>query len=185
MRVINYQTAITESIEELSAIEKQQKQARLRDRVRFIRYLKEGRASSQPQAGEFIGLKRRSSQLLWQQYKQEGLCSLTSSGYKGSWAKLSSVQQARLLQRLDADDVTTQRQVIDWLKAEMGISYSQGGISALLARLKAKAKTGRPLNVRKDQMGEMAFKKLYPLEPSLSERYLFCGSNALRYPYPL
>src|SRR3712207_1685847 len=101
MRVINYQTVIAESVEELLAVEKQQKDARLRDRVRFIRYLKEGRASSQPQAGELIGLKRRRSQLLWQQYKQEGLCSLTSSGYKGSWAKLSSVQQGRLLQRLD------------------------------------------------------------------------------------
>jgi transposase len=159
MRVINYQEAITESVEELLAIEKQQKQARLRDRVRFIRYLKEGRASSQPQAGELIGLKRRSSQLLWQHYKQEGLYSLTISGYKGSWAKLSSVQQARLLQRLDADDITTQQQVIDWLQAEMGISYSQAGISSLLARLKAKAKTGRPVNVRKDIAGEIAFKK--------------------------
>jgi transposase len=162
MRVIDYQTAITESVEELLAIEKQQKDARLRDRVRFIRYLKEGRASSQPQAGEFIGLKRRSSQLLWQQYKQKGLCSLTVSGYKGSWAKLSSVQQARLLQRLDVDDITTQQQVIDWLKAEMGISYSQAGISALLGRLKAKAKTGRPVNVRKDIVGEGAFKKTLP-----------------------
>lgn len=162
MRVINYQTAITESVEELLALEKQQKDARLRDRVRFIRYLKEGRARSQPQAGEFIGLKRRSSQLLWQQYKQKGLNCLTSSGYKGSWAKLSSVQQARLLQRLDGDDITTQRQVIDYLKAEMGISYSQGGIWALLARLKAKAKTGRPVNVRKDTAGEIAFKKTLP-----------------------
>jgi transposase len=162
MRVINYQILIIESVEELLGVEKQQKDARSRDRVRFIRYLKEGQATSQPQAGEFIGLKRRTSQLLWQQYKQEGLCSLTISGYKGSWAKLSSVQQARLLQRLDADDITTQRQVIDWLKAEMGISYSQGGISALLARLKAKAKTGRPVNVRRDTAGEIAFKKTLP-----------------------
>lgn len=163
MRVIDYSQAIAEDVEELKKLEKQQQDARLRDRVRFLRFLKEGAATSQPQAGEMVGLKRRRSQQLWQQYRQEGLTALLTTHYKGSWGKLDSQQHARLLQRLDQDDVFTQQQIMDWLQVEMGITYTQGGLSDLLSRLKIKAKTGRPVNVRKDQMGEQAFKKTFLL----------------------
>jgi transposase len=159
MRRINYNEVIRESVEELELLEKKQKQARLRDRVRFVRYLKEGQAKTQPEAGAMIGLQRRQSQQLWQVYRSQGLHGLVCTSYKGGWAKLSSTQQARLLQRLDQDDIATQGQLIDWLQQEMGIHYSQPGISVLLSRLKVKLKTGRPVNVRKDVVGEASFKK--------------------------
>lgn len=159
MSVLNYREIIKEDVEELKSLEKKQKEARLRDRVRFIRLLKEGSATTQPQAGKMIGLQRRRSQQLWKQYQQEGLSSLLSTAYKGSWAKLDSQQQTRLLQRLDQDDIFTQQQIIEWLKAEMGITYTQGGISQLLSRLKVKLKTVRPVNERKDEAGAIAFKK--------------------------
>jgi transposase len=104
-------------------------------------------------------LKRRQRQVLWKSYKEQGLQKYLTNNYKASWSKLSSHQQARLLQRLDQDDISSQQQLIDWLKAEMGISYTQGGLSGLLARLKVKLKTGRPVNVRKDEAGQEAFKK--------------------------
>lgn len=161
MSVIDYREVIKEEVEELKRLEKQQKEARLRDRARFIRYLKEGSATSQPQAGAMVGLQRRRSQQLWKQYSEGGLSALLTIHYKGSWSKLDSQQQARLLQRLDQDDISTQQQIIDWLKAEMGITYTQGGISELLSRLKIKSKTGRPVSVRKDEAGERAFKKTF------------------------
>ena len=159
MAAINYQEIIKEEVEELLLLEKGQKQARLRDRVRFIRLLKEGSAQTQQQAGELVGLKLRQSQLLWKQYRSQGLCWLLENHCKGSWAKLDSQQQARLLQRLDQDDILTQKQLIHWLEQEMNIHYSQPGLSMLLSRLKVKLKTGRPVNVRKDEAGEVAFKK--------------------------
>lgn len=159
MASIEYQELIKEEVVALLKIEKEQRQARIRDRVRFIRLLKEGTALTQQQAGELVGLKLRQSQLLWKQYRSQGLGCLLQTHHKGSWAKLDSQQQARLLQRLDSDDVCTQKQLIAWLEAEMGVSYSQSGLSMLLARLKVKLKTGRPVNVRKDEAGEVAFKK--------------------------
>lgn len=156
---INYGLVIVETVEDLLGLERAQQHARERDRVRFLRFLKEGKAKSQVQAGALIGLKRRQSQVLWQRYQKEGLASYISSKYKGSWSKLSSQQQARLLQRLDQNDVFTQQQIIEWLQAETGVTYTQGGISDLLARLKVKLKVGRPVNVRKDEAGAVAFKK--------------------------
>ncbi|WP_187270236.1 helix-turn-helix domain-containing protein [Pontibacter qinzhouensis] len=128
MASIIYQEFIKEGVDELLGLEKEQKQARIRDRVRFIRLLKEGTARTQQQAGALVGLKLRQSQLLWKQYRSQGLSSLLENHYKGSWAKLDSNQQARLLQRLDQDDVTTQKQLIQWLEQEMGIHYSQSGL---------------------------------------------------------
>lgn len=90
MRRINYLEEIKESVGELLNLEKEQKQARFGDRVRFIRYLKAGQAKTQPEAGAMIGLQRRQSQHLWQQYAKQGLAALLSTHYQGSWAKLSS-----------------------------------------------------------------------------------------------
>jgi transposase len=109
-----------------------------------------------------VGLKRRQSQVLWKTYRTQGLAGLLTSHYHGSWAKLYSQQQARLLQRLDGDDMASQQQLIDWVQAETGIGYSQSGMSMLLSRLKVKLKTGRPVNVHKDVVGEMVFKKSFP-----------------------
>ena len=111
----DYSLLIREDVSELLGIEKEQQRARIRDRVRFIRLLKEGTAQTQQQAGALVGLKRRQSQLLWKHYRQQGLGSLLVTRHKGSWAKLDSCQQARLLQRLDADDMLTQGQLIAWL----------------------------------------------------------------------
>lgn len=140
-------------------MEQSQKQSRLRDRVRMLRFLKEGRATTQQQAGELVGLSRRQSQQLWKLYTSQGLAALVVTHYKGSWCKLSSVEQARMLQRLDQGDISTQGQLQEWLKQEMDISYTQGGLSGFLSRSKVKLKTGRPVNVRKDVAGEVAFKK--------------------------
>lgn len=172
MTAINYKEEITEGVEELLQFERSQKQGRSRDRVRFLRLLKEGIASSQQQAAQMIGLSLRQCQALWKRYKDQGLAKFISNSYKGSWAKLSSVQQARLLQRLDQGDISTQHQLIDWLQQEMGISYTQSGISCLLARLKVKLKTGRPTNVRKDKAAEEAFKKSPYTKKRISTEYL-------------
>lgn len=159
MRRINYQIQIKESVEELQDIEQSQKQGRFRDRVRMVRFLKEGRAATQQQAGELVGISRRQSQKLWKLYTSQGIAGLMVTHYKGSWPKLSSVEHARMLQRLDVGDISTQQQLLDWLEQEMGICYTQGGLSGFLARTKVKLKTGRPVNVRKDEGGEAAFKK--------------------------
>lgn len=159
MRSIDYQSQIKEGLEELKQVEQQQSSARLRDRVRLLRFFKSGKAATQQDAAELVGLTSRQVQKLWQLYKREGLEALLQTHYKGSWSKLSAVEQARLLQRLDADDIITQAQLLAWLRQETGISYSQSGLSCLLARLKVKLKTGRPVNVRKDQAGEATFKK--------------------------
>ena len=63
---MDYQVEIKEAIEDLNRLEKTNKDLKGRDRIRFLRLLKSGEASSQLQAGRMSGLKLRQSQRLWQ-----------------------------------------------------------------------------------------------------------------------
>ena len=163
MRTLKYYTLIAESAEELVALERKQAKASVRDSIRFIRLLKEGTATTQTAAGRLVGLGRTQSQTYWRRYHQKGINALLPKDRpRGRWSKLSATQITRLRQRLGSHDMVTQQQILEWLHDEMGVEYTQGGLSMLLARLKIKLKTGRPSNVRKDHVGAETFKKRSP-----------------------
>lgn len=155
-----YPRIIQESVEDLQALERKQKQARHRDYVRFIRYLKEGSSTTQVSAGARIGLKTRQSQQLWSRYYTEGLSSLLADSAQGTVGKLSYCQISQLQSLLrDATTPLTQQQIAEWLKNSTQATYTQSGISKLFKRLKIKLKTGRPTNIRKDEAGSEQVKK--------------------------
>jgi transposase len=156
---IAYQTLIKESAEDLEKMAKQQKNHQNTDRLRFLRYLKSGQASSQLQAGALVGLKSRQSQNLWSLYVQGGINKLLITNTPRYLGKLSSVAISRVLQYSDSDQLVSQKQTADFIRQEMGINYTQAGIHYLFKRLKVKNKTGRPSNIRKDEVGAEVFKK--------------------------
>ncbi|MEM9675956.1 MAG: hypothetical protein AAF992_25420 [Bacteroidota bacterium] len=161
-KLLNYSELVQESADELLQQEKAQSKSYLRDRVQFLRLLKTGVAKSQAQAGELIGLRSRQSQNLWKLYQQEGLAGVLRPKPGNHWGRLSSTELSYLLQRLDQDDIKTQKEIRAFLQAEMGQEYTQPGIHYLCKRLRVKLKTGRPSNVRKDEVGAVVFKKTLP-----------------------
>jgi transposase len=156
---MDYAKLIKETVEALLEVEQQQKQALLRDRVRFIRILKAGEVKSQRLAGEQIGLKERQSQRLWHTYRTKGIEGLLAYPYKGTFGKLSTTQVSRLRSYLKTDSVDTLKQAQTFLQKAFGVDYTLAGISLLFKRLKIKLKTGRPTNIRQDQAEKQAFKK--------------------------
>ena len=97
---MNYQAEIFESEAALIKLERSTKDGKARDRVRFFRPLKTGKATTQQQAGALIGLGIRQSRRLWQRYRQNGIAGLASGNYQGSTAKLTEAKQNRLKERL-------------------------------------------------------------------------------------
>lgn len=156
---MKYESKIIESIDYLLQQERKSTLALIRDRVRFIRLLKSGEARTQSAAGEAIGLCERQSQRLWRVYQQEGLAGLQKKPAWGYWGKLSSAQIAQLRQFLMDDQAETLADIQTYLKNNLGISYTIGGISDLCKRLKIKLKTGRPVNVRQQPGAVEEFKK--------------------------
>ena len=130
-----------------------------RDRIRFIRVLKSGNFRSQSAAGSSIGLGERQSQRLWSSYVKGGLSSLLSTYAERWWGKLSSVQISQLRSFLLSDQAQTLADIQAYLAGNLGVKYSISGVSDLCKRLKIKAKTGRPVNVRQKPGSVDDFKK--------------------------
>lgn len=159
---MNYQVEISESIDYLRQLERATKDLKARDRVRFIRLLKTGKAATQEQAGALIGVQVLQSQRWWKQYREGGSSALSRNNYVGGKAKLSADEQDRLTERLRGDDIGTLKQACDYLKEEFAVDYTLGGVGYLFKRMKIKLKTGRPHNVKQDteQMEEFAKKNI-------------------------
>jgi transposase len=128
--------------------------------------LKSGQASSQRQAGEFIGLQERQSQRIWQLYRQGGLRGLMSYPYQGTFGKLSSEQLSHLRTYLKGDSGQTLADAQRYWQESCSVHYTISGVRMLFKRLKIKLKTGRPTNVGQQQADLEAFKKTFL--PSLS-----------------
>lgn len=164
MSVIDYSKAITETLQELLEIEREQNKAFVRDRIRFLRLLKSGSCASQGEAGAVIGLCCRSSQRLWKQYRTGGLKALLTYPYQGTACRLNEEQRKQLNTYLALDQVQFLNEAKEYIQEQFGVCYSTSGVHRLFGRLKVKKKTGRPSNYRKDEKGAGIFKKsLLPL----------------------
>lgn len=159
---MDYQAEISESGDYLFEVERATKDLKARDRVRFIRLLKTGRAATQAQAGALIGLQVRQAQRLWKQYREQGLAVMCRNNYTGGAAKLDRAAQAELVERLKQDDMQSLEQVRLYLEQEYGVGYTVSGVSRLFKRMKVKLKTGRPTNIKqyKEQIEEFAKKNI-------------------------
>ena len=162
MTLINYCKAIKETEASLWQSEKDQSKAFLRDRIRFLRLLKSGQCSSQQRAGALVGLSLRSSQRLWEQYREGGIKALLIYPYQGLPCRLSKEQISRLKAYLAEDRVQFLYEAKHYIREHFGLRYSLSGVHYLFRQLKIKKKTGRPSNHRKDEKGAKAFKKTSP-----------------------
>ena len=158
---LNYAALIQESAEALKIrLSNKSQSARSRQRLEYLYLLKTGECITQEAAGLRIGLKGRQSQRLWSLYQKEGLEGFVGNPYKGGNHKyLTSSQDEELLLHLDKDQSISIVQIVAYVRQTFQVKYSISGMSLKLKRLKVKAKTGRPVNVRKDVVGEMTFKK--------------------------
>ena len=73
---ITYPLLIQEDIAQLQAAEKAARDRTRADRVRMLRFLKEGRVAGVSQAAEVLGYSVRTAQRWWQCYRAGGLAAL-------------------------------------------------------------------------------------------------------------
>ncbi|QMW04903.1 helix-turn-helix domain-containing protein [Spirosoma foliorum] len=156
---MDYNTKITESLAELQQLEKQQTNATHRDHIRFIRLLKEQKASTQQQAATLLNLSLRQAQRLWRTYQQGGLSALIPPPKAAYIGKLSFVQISQLRQFLLDDQAQTLADIQAYLAGSHGVQYTLGGLCDLCKRLGIKPKTGRPVHYQQAPGALEAFKK--------------------------
>jgi transposase len=156
---MDYSALISETEIELTEIEKKQSLCVNRDRIRFLKLLKTQQVTGQAAAGEAIGLGQRQAQRLWATYRKKGLDGLVSPPNRRGWGNISCQQISYLRQFLLDDQAQTLAHIQAYLAGSLGLEYTISGVSNLCRRLKIKAKTGRPVNVRQKPGAVEEFKK--------------------------
>lgn len=160
MRKLDFPLLIVESVDELRKREKLEQNARRRLRVQLLRLLKSQEVISIKEASRVCGITAKHGYDLWKKYRNEGLRQYVCLNWKPRRSKLSDEQQRRLLERASTDNgFGSQAEVRRYVADEFAVSYTQGGVSLLLNRLKIKAKVPRPRNRKAVAEEQAAYKK--------------------------
>lgn len=158
MSQLTYSEQIVQTAAELLHLERKATQALVRDRLRFVRLLKEGTATL-VEAGKAVNFKKSWCYELWRRYQQKGIMALSSYPFKGRQPWLKPQQQAAFKQSLSDDSMATLAQAAERIKQQTGIDYTISGTWVALKRMGIKKKTGRPRHVHHDETAAAAFKK--------------------------
>lgn len=159
--MLNHKELILEDVQQLQECERQQKYAKLRDRVRMLRLLKSGEARSLTVAGSMVGISASRAGALFRQYRQKGLLEFTRWSYGGNRRKLTTQQQQELVSRMSEmpNGFSSQSALSEYIFQSFAVRYTQSGISVLCSRNNIKHKAGRPRNKASSEEQQQTYKK--------------------------
>ena len=142
---LGYPLLIQEDVAQLQAAEKAARDKTRADRVRLLRFFKEGRAASVSQAAEVLGYRVRTVQRWWQSYREGGLAALLAPPQRrGATERITPEAWAGLQAEMRAGHIGGLHEAQLYLRDTWHIAYGIDAISKLFRRRKTKLKTGRP-----------------------------------------
>jgi transposase len=156
---INYQQAITETVEELTAREKEVRGRPTESRVRMLRLLKSGQVPSLAQCAPLLGYSQTQLTRWWERYHRHGLAAvLAERDYPGMPSQLTPEALAGLEAAMHQGRIATVKDAQRYLREEEGITYrSLNGVWWQLRRHQIKLKTGRRQHRKADKEDQAAF----------------------------
>jgi transposase len=165
---INYKRAITESREELFALERQLRGRRMAQRVQMLRMLKEGTVATLKEVAPLLGYSLVQVTRWWECYKVRGFDALVESPPRlGKASRMTPDAWAGLEQVMREGKIATLQEARGYLQQEWHIDYkSINALSWLFKQRKIKWKTGRRRHRKANQEQQDTFKKT---SQSLSE----------------
>jgi transposase len=156
-----YALLIEEDVAELHAAEKAARDRSRTDRVRLLRFLKEGRAPGLAQAAAALGYSVRTVERWWRCYSEGGLAALVAPpGRRGAVERLTPEAWDGLQAEMRAGRIGGLHEAQAYLRDTWHIAYGVDALSKLFQRRKTKLKTGRPRHHKVASPAEQAaFKK--------------------------
>jgi transposase len=158
---IAYPPLIQEDIGQLHAAEKAARDKARADRVRLLRFLKEGRVASVSQAADLLGYRVRTLQRWWQCYREGGLAALLAPPQRrGMTERLTPEAWAGLQAEMRAGHIGGLHEARSTCATTWHLAYGIDALSKLFRRHKTKLKTGHPRHRKAASPAEpAAFKK--------------------------
>ena len=157
MGYIDYKTAITEDISELTEYLKIQTKVPLRDRCEVLLWLKSGKVTSMRACMELKNRNKSTGVEWWRIYVNGGLSALLVSHHKGRHSALDEC--SAFWDRLRNEGFSTLQEACDWLATHQQLTYSVKGLSSYFKRHQIKYKTGRPSHPNRSEEERNKYKK--------------------------
>jgi transposase len=140
------------------------------------RYRREGRADVRPrlqglwlvrtgrttrEVAEVVGVEERTVQRWLAWYRAGGLAELEGRHAHGKGASpfLTVEQRAELADEVATGRFRTAAEIRQWVEERWGVRYTEGGMYALLGRLRCAPKVPRPVHEKADHLAQARWKK--------------------------
>src|SRR4051812_13540182 len=131
----------------------------VRSRLHGLWLVRTGRTTRE--ASEALGVDERTVQRWLTWYRAGGLAPLEArhAGSQGAPSFLMAEQKAELAAEVGTGRFRTAAEIRRWVEERWGVSYTEGGMYALLKRLRCAPKVPRPIHEKTDHLAQARWKK--------------------------
>jgi Transposase and inactivated derivatives len=146
---------------------RRERRADVRPRLHGLWLVRTGKTTRE--VAEVLGVDERTVQRWLAWYRVGGLAALEERHAHGQGAPsfLTSEQQATLAEEVATGRFRTAAEIRAWVQGQWGVSYTEGGMYALLHRLQCAPKVPRPIHEKTDQLAQARWKKGGSPRPSM------------------
>ena len=138
---------------------RRERRADVRPRLHGLWLVRTGRTTREVAA--VLGVDERTVQRWLAWYRAGGLAPLEGrhAGSQGAPSFLTPDQKAELADEVATGRFRTAAEIRRWTEERWGVAYTEGGMYALLKRLRCAPKVPRPIHEKTDQLAQARWKK--------------------------
>jgi len=165
-RKLTIEWAVEDDAASLYARYRRERRADVRPRLHALWLVRTGHTTRE--AAEVLGVDERTVQrwLAWYRAGQLGPIEGRHAGSQGAPSFLTAEQKAELAEEVATGRFRTAAEIRAWVQERWAVSYTDGGMYALLTRLRCAPKVPRPIHEKADHLAQARWKKGASERPS-------------------
>lgn len=138
---------------------RRERRADVRARLQGLWLVRAGRTTRE--AAEVVGVEERTVQRWLAWYREGGVAAVEGrrAGGRGAPSFLTAEQRAALADEVATGRFRTAAEIRRWVEERWGVAYTEGGMYALLGRLRCARKVPRPVHEKADHLAQARWKK--------------------------
>jgi transposase len=158
-RKLRIEWAAEDDAASLYARYRRERRADVRPRLHALWLMRSGRTTRE--VAEVLGVDERTVQRWLAWYRGGGLAPLQErhAGSQGAPSFLTAEQRAALADEVATGRFRTAAEIRQWVAERWGVSYTEGGMYALLKRLRCAPKVPRPIHEKADHLAQARWKR--------------------------
>ena len=151
--------AVEDTVEALQGRYRRERRVDVRPRLHGLWLVRQGQTTRQ--VAQVLGVHERTVQRWLAWYRAGGLAAVESrhAGSQGAPSFLTPEQKTELVDEVATGRFRTAAEIRRWVQEQWGVSYTEGGMYALLQRLRCAPKVPRPVHEQADHLAQARWKK--------------------------